>query len=38
MALGQGPGLYKRGKEMRKSLAKTTVRERKGPKQSIKEY
>jgi hypothetical protein len=38
MAPGQGPGLYKGGKETCKSLAKTTVKERKGPKQSIKEY
>ena len=38
MALGQGPGLYKGGKEIYKSLAKTTVRKKKGPKQSIKKY
>ena len=38
MALGQGLGLYRGGKETRKSLVKTIVREKKGPKQSIKEY
>jgi hypothetical protein len=38
MAPGQGPGLYRGGKETRKSPAKTTVREKKRPKQSIKEY
>ena len=32
MAPGQGPGLYRGGKETHKSLAKTTARERKGPK------
>ena len=36
MALNQGPGLYRGGKEIYKSLVKTIVRERKGPKQSIK--
>ena len=32
MALGQGPGLYKGGKETHKSPVKTTVREKKGLK------
>ena len=32
MALDQGLGLYKGGKETCKSPVKTTVRERKGPK------
>jgi hypothetical protein len=35
---GQGPGLYRGGKETHKSPAKTTVKEKKGLKQSIKEY
>ena len=38
MVLGQGLNLYKRGKEIYKSLAKTIVRERKGLKWSRKEY
>ena len=38
MAPGQGLGLYRGGKETRKSLAKTIAKERKGPKQSIKEH
>ena len=38
MALGQGPGLYREGKETRRSPAKTTARERKGPKQSTKKH
>jgi hypothetical protein len=38
MAPGQGPGLYRGEKETCKSPAKTIVKERKGPKQSIKEY
>ncbi len=38
MVPGQGLGLYRGGKETRKSLVKTIARERKGPKQSIKEY
>ena len=38
MAPGQGPGLYRGGKETYRSPAKTTARERKGPKQSTKEH
>jgi hypothetical protein len=38
MVPGQGLSLYKGGKEICKSPVKTIVRERKGPKQSIKEY
>ena len=30
MALGQGLGIYREGKEMRKSLAKATARKRVG--------
>ena len=37
MALCQGLGPYKRGRETRKRLAKTIARERKEPKQSTKE-
>ena len=32
MAQGQGPGLYRGGKEIYKSPVKTTARERKGLK------
>ncbi len=32
MALSQGPGLYRGGKETHKSLVKTTVKKRKGLK------
>ena len=37
MVLLQSPGLYKRGKEICKKSVKTTVREKKELKQSIKE-
>ena len=38
MVLGQGPGLYKGKKETYKSPVKTIVREKKKPKQNIKEH
>jgi hypothetical protein len=38
MVPGQGPGLYRGGKEIYKSPAKTTVREKKGLKQNVKGY
>ena len=38
MVLLQGPGPYRGGRETRKRPARTIVRERKEPKQNIKEY
>ena len=38
MALNQGLSPYREGKETYRSLAKTIVKKRKGPKQSIKKY
>ena len=38
MVLFQGLGLYREGKEIYKKLVKIIVKERKEPKQSIKEY
>ena len=38
MALGQGLGLYRGGKETRKSPVKTIAREKKGLKQNTKEH
>ena len=38
MALGQGPGIYRGGKETGKSLVKATVRKRAGLEQSAKKY
>ena len=38
MVQGQGPGLYRGGRETRNRLVKTIVREREELKQSLKEY
>src|SRR6266576_3577725 len=38
MAPGQGPGLYRGGKETRKYTARLIVRKRTGPKQNTKEH